>query len=130
MDQKIQEMEQETAQEIQEATANAASQSDLNQQISNVTNQMSNMASQQWVSDQMQDVATQDWVTEQVGTVVWAGETTDANVQATYANYPVGTIVAFWIRSNFMYNNSNGGYAAWDRSYRRLRKTESGWVSN
>jgi hypothetical protein len=53
----------------------------------------------------------------------WAGATTFGNVVATYANFPIGTLVGFWEeRSVFGSTNSNGGSITLPDRYRRVIK--------
>ena len=64
--------------------------------------------------------------------VLWAGATTLANVQATYASYPTGTKVAFW--NERVYNaprNGNGGNATvYDRYKETVEKQANGtWIT-
>ena len=64
--------------------------------------------------------------------VLWAGATTLANVQATYASYPTGTKVAFW--NERVYNaprNGNGGNATvYDRYKQTVEKQANGtWIT-
>jgi hypothetical protein len=62
----------------------------------------------------------------------WAGATTLANVQATYASFPTGTKVAFW--NERVYNaprNGNGGNATvYDRYKQTVQKQANGtWLT-
>lgn len=64
--------------------------------------------------------------------IYWAGATTLANVQATYASFPSGTKVAFW--EERVYNaprNGNGGNATvYDRYRRVVQKHPFGYWYN
>ena len=64
--------------------------------------------------------------------VLWAGATTLANVQATYAGYPAGTRVSFWDeRSYSRPANSNGGSVSIvDRYRRKVEKQSNGSWTN
>ena len=64
--------------------------------------------------------------------ILWAGATTLANVQATYASYPTGTKVSFW--NERVYNaprNGNGGNATvYDRYKETVEKQANGtWIT-
>ena len=64
-------------------------------------------------------------------TNLWAGVTTLANVQATYAGFAVGTRVAFWQERTYSRSaNSNGGSVSiTDRFRRVVQKAPNGsWV--
>ena len=64
--------------------------------------------------------------------VYWAGATTLANVQATYASFPTGTKVAFWEERTYSRPaNSNGGSVSISDRYRRVvQKQANGSWSN
>ena len=67
-----------------------------------------------------------------IPTPYWAGATTLANVQATYAAYPTGTRVAFW--NERVYNApryGNGGQATvYDRYKQTVEKQSDGtWIT-
>jgi hypothetical protein len=75
-------------------------------------------------------VATTAFVNALVNQPLWAGETTFANVVATYINFPNGTKVAYWEeRVYFRPANSNGGSVQINDRYRRVirKNSASSW---
>jgi hypothetical protein len=67
-------------------------------------------------------IATTEWVKNLVddyGLAYWAGKTTPANAQATFAGYPVGTIIS--MREDYSYTVGTGNGGAVTRTSSRIR---------
>jgi hypothetical protein len=67
-------------------------------------------------------IATTEWVrnlVDEYGLAYWAGETTPANAQATFAGFPVSTIIA--LREDYTYQQGTGNGGAVTRTASRIR---------